>query len=162
MVLMVPAYSLRLCCLAATKPSGRFFPLSTNRHILRCGAERIKSETLRNPGGPKWARLISRETERPPHHLRFRGNELQVPLLSAGLRIRHRNDCEATQKQPSLQVNQASTIRRFPLICRVHRLLSNLAFGLLPRLFRTALRLTCVQQRSRSHLQKKDTVPTIL
>ncbi len=64
MVLMVWTCSLRLCCLAATKPSGRLFPTSTIGHFLRSGAERIKSETPRNPGTPKWAGSTSRETKR--------------------------------------------------------------------------------------------------
>ncbi len=50
MVLMVSTCSLRLCCLAATRPSGRFLPPSTIRHFLRYGAERMKGETVRCPG----------------------------------------------------------------------------------------------------------------
>ena len=43
---------------------------------------KIEGETFKCPGTPKWAGLISRETKRSAHRLRFRGNGLQVSLMS--------------------------------------------------------------------------------
>ncbi len=54
----------------------------------RTHKKRDSQESRRAEGTLKWAGLISRETKRPPHRLRFGGNGLQVPLLCVGLRIR--------------------------------------------------------------------------